>query len=192
MTNPNTVGYSFFENFFSELGYWTTKSGAFNPVGATLFFVALTLAGSGLALFFLAFPQFFRENQTLKTLSIIGSILGVLAGLCFVGVAFTPADIFLDAHIEFVFWAFRFFPLAVLFYIIAIFRHPSYEHRFGWALTGFFVLLVAYLMLLEFGPSAKESYMGQVIQAAGQKIIVYASIGSITFQAWGARKLLLK
>jgi hypothetical protein len=187
MTNPNTVGYSFFENFFSELGFWVTKSGASNPVAASLFFIALTLAGSGLAMFFLAFPQFFGQNRILKTLSIIGSVLGVLSGLCFVGVAFTPADIFLDAHYQFVIWAFRFFPAAVLFYIVAIFRHPTYARKYGWALVGFFVLLVAYLLLLEFGPSVEESYQGQVIQAVGQKIIVYASIGSITFQAWGAR-----
>ena len=189
MTDPTTVGYSFFGNFFSELGFWHTKSGAFNPIAATLFFMALTLAGSGLAMFFLAFPQFFQGNQSQWRLSVIGSALGVLAGLCFVGVAFTPADIFLDAHYQFVIWAFRFFPAAVLFYIVAIFRQPGYPRKFGWALVGFFVLLVAYLLLLEFGPSAKDSYLGQVIQASGQMIIVYASITSITFQAWGARKL---
>ena len=98
-------------------------------------------------------------------------------------------ELALDAHYQFVIWAFRLFPVAVLFYAIALFKHKSYPRRYGWALVGFFVLLVGYILLLELGPSAKESYQGQVIQAVGQKIIVYASIGSITFQAWGARKL---
>ncbi len=49
----------------------------------------------------------------------------------------------------------------------------------------FFALLVGYVWLLEFGPSAAASYQGQVIQATGQKVIVYAAIMSVTFQAWG-------
>ena len=32
MYNPNTVGYSFFENFFSDLGVLVTNSGASNLV----------------------------------------------------------------------------------------------------------------------------------------------------------------
>lgn len=186
MTNPNTRDYSFFENFFSELGFFVTKSGAANYVSAPLFFVALTLAGSGMILFFLAFPQFFQSGRAQRTLSGIGSVLGILAGMCFVGVAFTPADLFLDAHYQFVIWAFRLFPAAVFFYIAAIFGHPTYPRRFGWALAIFFVLLLGYIFLLEFGPSATGSYQGQVIQATGQKVIVYAAIVSVTFQAWGA------
>ena len=140
-------------------------------------------------LFFLAFPQFFRANRAQQTLGRIGSVLGVISGICFIGVAFTPADLLLDAHVEFVLWAFRLFPAAVLFYIIAIFRFEGYPRRFGWELVAFFVLLVGYILLLEFGPSASETYWGQVIQATGQKVIVYASIASVTFQSWWALQL---
>jgi len=186
MTEPNTRGYSFFENFFSELGFFVTKSGAANYFAAPLFFIALTLAGSGMVLFFLAFPQFFQASQSQKTLSTIGTILGVISGFCFVGVAFTPADLLMDAHVQFVLWAFRLFPAAVFFYAIAIFRNPNYPNKFGWEMVIFFVLLIGYILLLELGPSAGDSHQGQVIQATGQKLIVYASIASVTFQAWGA------
>jgi hypothetical protein len=186
--NPNTVGYSFFGNFFSDLGLLVTMSGASNLAAAALFFVGTSIVGSMLVLFFLAFPRFFRENKSLKTLSIIGSIWGVLSGLCFVGVAFVPRDVSLHVHRDFALWAFRFFPAAVLFYVIAIFKHPNYARQYGWALVGFFVLLVANVMLMKYGPPPGQTYMGTVIQATAQKIIVYASIISVTFQAWGARK----
>jgi hypothetical protein len=186
LTNPNTQGYSFFHNFFSELGFFVTKSGAPNTISASLFMPALTMAGGGLALFFFAFPQFFEHTPLLRRLSALGSFSGILAGICFVGVAFTPADIFLDAHYQFVIWAFRFFPLAVCFYIPAIFLHPTFPRGYGWLLVGFLLALVAYLLLLEFGPSATSSPLGNMIQVVGQKLIVYASIGCVLFLAWGA------
>lgn len=189
LADPNTHGYSFFENFFSDLGRWRTTSGASNPVSATLFLLALTLAGCGLAAFFIAFPKFFRESRPQAVLSVSGSVLGVLSGLCFVGVALTPEDQFLPVHTRFVTWAFRCFAAAVLFYAGAIFRSPRYPRLYGWALAGFFTLLTGYILLMQFGPSPFKSRRGEMIQAAGQKVIAYASIVSIAFQAWGAKRM---
>jgi hypothetical membrane protein len=189
LADPTTHGYSFSQNFFSDLGRWTTRSGASNSVSATLFLFALTLAGCGLSMFFIASPQFFRETRSQSVLSISGSVLGTLSGFCFVGVASFPADRFLPIHARFVMWAFRLFAAAVLFHIAAIFRHSTYPRRYGWALAGFLVLLTGYILLLQFGPSPFRTHRGEVIQAVGQKIIVYASIISVTFQAWGAKRL---
>jgi hypothetical membrane protein len=189
LADPTTNGYSFSQNFFSDLGRWTTRSGASNPVSATLFLFALTLAGWGLAMFFIAFPQFFRKTRAQRILSASGSVLGVTSGLCFIGVAYFSVDKFLFLHGCFVNWAFRLFAAAVLFYSIAIFRHSTYPRQCGWALVGFLLLLISYILLLQFGPSPFRSYRGEVIQAVGQKIIVYASIIIITLQAWGAKSL---
>ena len=188
MTDPTTRGYSFFENFFSELGFFTTKSGAANYWAAPLFFVAMNLAGASLILFSLAFRQFFLENTRQRWLSGLGMALGVISGLCFVGVAFTPADILLDPHVFFVTWAFRLFPLSASLFAAAIFSTPGYPRRYGWLFAGFMICLVSYILLLELGPRAGGTYTGQVIQAAGQKIIVYLSIIIIGVQSWGALK----
>jgi hypothetical protein len=188
LIDPTTKGYSFFSNFFSELGFLVTKSGAVNTPSAVLFIASLTMVGLGLVLFFLAFPQFFQGTRAGRNLSLLGSTFGVLSGICFVGVAWAPGDVNLDLHVFFVMWAFRLFPLAVFFYAIAIFRKPDYPNAYGWVFIIFGLLLVAYIFLLEFGPSAMDSITGQVIQAVGQKVIVYASIGSIMVQASGALK----
>ncbi len=186
LTDPTTKGYSFFSNFFSELGFLVTKSGAVNTPSAVLFITSLTLAGLGLVLFFLAFPQFFQGIKAGWTLSLLGSTFGILSGICFVGVAWAPGDVNLDLHVFFVMWAFRLFPVAVFFYAVAIFRQPDYPNSYGWVFIIFGLLLIVYIFLLEFGPSAMDSTTGQFIQAAGQKVIVYASIGSIMIQANGA------
>jgi hypothetical protein len=86
-------------------------------------------------------------------LSISRSVLGVLYGLCFVGVAFSLADKFLPVHRQFVISAFRLFTLAVLPYVVPIFCHAKYLRRYGWALAGFLGLLIGYLLLIQFGPS---------------------------------------
>jgi len=187
MVDDSTVGYSFSHNFFSELGFLNAH-GHPNPISAPLFIFALCLAGAGLGVFFLAFPRFFQSDRVARWLAASGSIVGILSAICFIGIAITPGDVNLDLHKDFVLWAFRLFPAAVLLYTVAMFR-VEYPRRYAWVFIIFFILLVAYILLLEFGPDIK-TYHGMVIQAVGQKIIVYASITSIMIQAFGARRWL--
>ena len=179
-----TYGYDFFRNFFSDLGRIRVMDGTPNTVSLVLFFLALVLAGSGLIVFFIAFRAFFPAN---RTAALLGTICGVAAGLCFIGVAFTPYDLFLDAHIQLVFWAFRTYLAAVGLYAFVIFRQHAYPRRYGWIFVAFAVCLAAYIILLEFGPSAKTP-AGLIIQATGQKAIVYISILSAMAQAWLASR----
>jgi hypothetical protein len=181
VTDHTTQGYQFSQNFFSELGFTVSSSGQPNAISAVLFFVSLLLAGLSLVLFFLRFPQFFREPST-RALAIIGSGVGIIAGICFIGVAFTPANLLLDAHVFFVTWAFRLFPVAVGFYIAAILRGRLFPKRYVWVWIGFAALLILYIGLLTWGPSARTS-QGNMIQATGQKVIVYASIVAIFVQS---------
>jgi hypothetical protein len=185
--DPAARGYSFFRNFFSELGYLHTRSGEANPVSAILFFVSLLSAGSGLVLFSLIFPSLFRSTLVGRVTGFLGGFFGILSGLCFVGVAFTPADVLKDWHIFFVLWAFRLFPVGVFFFAIAIFSEPGYPKRYAFLLIGFGVLLVAYIGLLENGPSPSTPD-GLIIQVTGQKVISYASILSVLLQAAGAKR----
>jgi len=176
--HPAAPGYSFTHNFFSDLGRITAHSGKPNWISAVLFFLALSIAGVSLVIFFILFERLFRHGHLQQLLCRVGSALGVLAGICFIGVAFAPADIALSIHGQFVIWAFRLFPLAVLFYTPAMFMDKQYPRRSAWVFTIFCLLLIGYYLLLTNGPSI-TSPSGLVIQALGQKVIVYASILSI-------------
>lgn len=188
VTDVTTSGYSFFENFFSDLGFTVSRAGQPNTVSALLFTTALTMAGLGLAFFFVAFRQFFTGSSKERWLSGTGSVFGVFTGICFVGVAFTPVNLFKDIHLDFVFGAFRAFPVAAICYAAAIFLGRSYPRRYGLVFAAFSVLLVLYLLLIEIGPDA-DTLEGMIIQATGQKIIAYASIITILLQAIGAKRL---
>lgn len=187
LTDPSTSGYQFLHNFFSDLGLTVSYSGAPNPISSALFITALTLAGLGLILFFLTFPHFFTVSSGGLVLSWLGTLFGVICGFSFIGVAFTPADRFLVRHVDFVHIAFSAFLLVVLLYSVAIYRHPSFPKAYAGVLLLFAALLAAYLWLLFFGPSAATP-QGMVIQAVGQKVIVYATIVVMLIVANGARQ----
>lgn len=187
-TGESTVGYDFFRNFFSDLGRVTAPNGGPNTVSLILFFTALTLAGLGLVLFFIAFRSFFTNDGTGILLSLLGTVTGVASGLCFVGIACAPYDLFFDIHYQLVFWAFRTFLVSVAIYAYLIFRQNEYPRRYGWIFVAFTVFLAAYLTLLTYGPEASTP-SGLVIQATGQKIIVYVSILSVMAQSWLAYQI---
>jgi hypothetical protein len=187
--DPTAQGYTFFYNFFSELGYTVTISGVTNPIAAPLFFVALTSAGLGMVLFFLVYLQFFWGQWYLKMLSVLGTVCGVVSGMAYVGIAFTPANLLPGPHVQFVLLAFRAFFPAVLFYMLAIFLNPDYPNRYAAVYLVFGVLLAAYILLLTRGPGMETS-QGVIIQVVGQKIIGYAAIITIFVQSWGTVQLL--
>jgi hypothetical membrane protein len=191
MENHASNGYDFTRNFLSNLGMLTAPSGRPNWVSAVLFFISLAAAGSCLVLFFIIFQRFFQHTRLQKVLSLTGSILGVLAGISFIGVAFAPADVARAAHIQFVMWAFRLFPLAVIFYVPVMFIDRHYPRLYAWIFTVFCLLLIGYYLLLTNGPSL-DSPQGLVIQVVGQKVIAYASILSIGIQSLGAYRYLGK
>lgn len=185
--NPTTDGYRFFQNFFSDLGMWTTPGGHDNSIAATLFLLALTCSGLGITLFFFTFPRFFAAPRWLKWLSWLGMVIGVWSGFSFVGIAFTPADIFLDAHVNFVYSAFLSLPIAIFIFAIAIWQHATFPKRYAAVLFAFTVSLIGYVWLLFFGPSGVTP-QGFDYQATGQKLIVYIAIGCMFYLAYGASK----
>lgn len=186
--DPATSGYQFFANFFSDLGITVAHDGSPNTPCAALFFSALVLGGLSIILFFLNMTQFFRQPHSARVLSWIGSLVGVVSGLAYVGVAFAPGNLFLDAHILFVQLAFLSCFLAALLYMVAILVTDSYPNRGAAVLAAFAVVLAGYLWLLFFGPAA-DTPSGLTIQATGQKIVVYAMIITLLIEARGARRL---
>lgn len=183
--DPGAAGYSFTRNFLSDLGRTVTRSGLDNTASMILFALALASAGIVLGLFFLAFTQFFTRPLWVRVLGLLASLVGITSGICFVGIALTPANVSGRLHGQFVLWAFRLFLVAVLLYVPALFGTRDYRRSGAWIFVAFAALLGGYLYLLTQGPSARSTE-GLLIQVAGQKVIAYASIISIGVQSWVA------
>ncbi len=187
--NPNRPGYSFWENFFSDLGLTIAHSGQTNTLSWFLFTCTLIIIGFCIILFSLTWITLFQGQRKIYSLSIIGSIALTISGISFIGVALTPADLFLEPHILFVRIGFVSTFITALCYSAALYLHPSYKKLYTVIFMGFTGIIFLYLGLLFFGPSG-ITVEGLIIQATGQKIIVY-TMGLVLFiQAYGAIHLI--
>jgi hypothetical membrane protein len=113
-TDQDAEGYSFLENFFSDLGMVHTYRGEPKALSLVLFASALVLIGIAFVLFFAVMPSYFVKTRLERTASRIGSIAGVLAGVSCIGIAATPWDFYLNAHMIFAFGLSLSFLIAVV------------------------------------------------------------------------------
>ena len=86
------VGYSFFNNFFSDLGQTISHSGDPNWLSCIFFNFSLCVIGVCFIMLFCKVGDLFNNY---KVLSKIGTVCGVLSGFCYIGVALTPSNVFL-------------------------------------------------------------------------------------------------
>ena len=186
--NPSRPGYSFWENFFSDLGLTMAHSGQVNTISWFLFTCTAIIIGFCMILFGLTWISLFQAQRNIYSLSVLGSITLIISGIGFIGVALPPADLFLEPHIFFVRIIFVSTFLTSLCYSPALYLHPSYKKLYSAIFVGFSGIIFLYLGLLFFGPSS-TTMEGLLIQATGQKIIGYI-MGFVFFiQGYGAMRL---
>ena len=191
LIDKTTIGYSFSNNFFSELGMTQFYSGQPNYGPFLLFVVALSGAGLGMIVFFIAYAPFFTRSIIDRLLAWLGTLVGITSGMCFIGVALTPADANRSLHANYVLWAFQTFFIAVLLYLPPLFRERRHPKPSASVFGVFAFLLAAYVLLINFGPAANTPE-GLTIQATGQKIIAYACVASIILESLGAIRFIKK
>ena len=183
-----TLGYSFTENFLSDLGRTLTFLGEINFLSSILFNMSLILAGTIFTMFYFHVRKVFNSDKQ-KTLAFLGSFFGILGGLSLVGVGLTPADLYLDLHIICANWIFRFMFLASLFYTIVIFNHPTFENKYTGGYLVFSVAILIYILISELGPGPKVSHFALILQVVSQKIILLIFMVAIYIQTLGLKKL---
>ena len=186
--NSLNPGYSFTRNFLSDLGRTVSFSGEVNFLSAQLFNMSLILSGGVFTLFYFHVWKVFSENGQ-QLLVLIGSFFGALGGLSLVGVGLTPGNLYLDLHIIFAIWLFRFFFVASLCYSWVIFRHTSFENKYALGYIVFTFSILLYILVSEIGPNPKISPFSLTLQVVSQKIILFVFLCSIYIQTLGLQKM---
>jgi len=187
--DPHSIGYSFFTNFFSDLGQTHTHSGATNTVSLVLFCIGLVAVAYTIVVFFFTFSDLFPTETISSRIARAAAWCSVVTAISFLGVAATPWNHFLAAHNEFVLWAFRSLLASILACLVASLLERTIPRRFALVYGIFALVLATYVGLITLGPSPATA-AGAAIQATGQKIIVYASVLTILAQAVSARAFL--
>ena len=181
--------YLFTQNYFSDLGRTLTVNGTPNFLSSFIFNNTLVIMGTLISYFYFFVPNLFCQNQTSHKLSKIGSAIAISSGIAFVGIGLTPSDLYLDAHIFFVKWAFRSFLIVAIIYIIAIFKASEWKNKYALIYVGFAVTLFLYILIMDFGPNGKDSIEGLIIQVVSQKIIAFVFVVSVYFKSMGAKEI---
>ena len=101
----------------------------------------------------------------------------------------TPSNLYLDLHIVFANWLFRFMFLASLCYTVVIFSHSTFENKYaaGYLIFTFFIFV--YILISELGPNPKESHFALILQVISQKIILLIFLIAVYIQTLGLEKL---
>jgi hypothetical protein len=185
--DPNSSGYSFFLNFFSDLGR-TNSFGNPNTVSFILFLFALFVASFGVAVFFLAINS--KINVGKPDLMKRASILGVLIAVLFCCVALTPANLFPLFHEVFVLLGFTFSVVvsSLMFYIFKDLEAiPKY---YSFAFLGYICIILVYgaISLVTALFASIYAPLSLFLRATMQKIVIYYMIGCFMIQSFGALK----
>lgn len=185
--DPSTSNYIFWFNFFSDLGRTVAHSGVSNTKSFLLFTIALSLLGITQIPFYVSFPNFFKNSKGLNKLSIMGSILGIVNGVFYVGIALTPSNILGSLHDIFVMIAFSSIFISSISYSLIIFKDKNYSNFYAIILTVSAIIIGVYVVFIILFQSSTTP-VGLFIYVIGQKIMIITLLICGIIQGYGALK----
>ena len=189
MFNSASKGYTFSENFFSDMGAYTARNGEPNYLSMILFSFSLAIVGVTFILYYFTLPLLFKSNKLNYLFTLIGTLFAFMGSICLIGTGLTPSDLVLKSHQFFANNIFYSFLLTSFFYTIAIFRSNQIEKKYAIGYFIFFLSIFIYVGILNFGPSADLNNSALIFQVISQKIIVLVFIFSVIHQTFGFSKL---
>jgi hypothetical membrane protein len=175
-------GYDFLGYTFSSLGQTVINSTP-SMLNYYLFVTACTGAAVCLVVFLFAMRTEFTETTTLKGLSWLGTILGLVAAPNLSALSLFAGNLFPDEHGLTTRLFFILIMLGILFYSIAIVMKKDYGNIY--AAIGFVVVIICVLYIVAlFG--VMSDLFGT---AAWQKLAVYALVLWSAFQGYRLLKI---
>ena len=174
----NSEGYSFSNNYLSDLGRIKTVAGMDNSIPFYCFNSALIILSVVFSFYFLFLPSVYDESIEIQNIARVGSVFGFLASICFAGVAYTPADLFIDAHIFFADWLFRLMNLTIVFYAITYIMMKKNYFIFSFIFGIVALVVTAHIILSDFG-LARLFNEPHTIRVLSQKAATIALIISV-------------
>ena len=181
----STEGYSFTNNFFSDMGTYAARNGDPNYLSMIIFAFSLTIVGITFSFYYLVLPNVLGEDRINYILAIIGTVFAIGGSICMIGTGLTPSDIVHDPHVFFANNIFHCFLITAFVYTIVIFRSEILKKRYSIGYGLFFISIFAYVGILQYGPAATAGESELVFQVVSQKMIVGVFCFSVLHQTFG-------
>jgi len=189
MINPNTQGYSFFENFISDLGRTKSISGKPNIISLILYTIAGVAFSISLILFVLALRDLFKNNVKTILIANFIIILGIISAIFMLVGYLTPWDIYGSTHVlcGLIFTATGL--ITLLLYAIAIIFKEQYSNRMALILLFVFCFAFINLLVITFLKYSANSIESLIFQVTLQKFTMYSFIICFLIQGFYLLKL---
>ena len=181
----STQGYSFTNNFFSDMGTYAARNGDPNYLSMIIFSFSLTIVGITFSFYYLVLPNILGEDRLNYILAIIGTVFAIGGSICMIGTGLTPSDIVHGPHVFFANNIFHCFLITAFVYTIVIFRSEILKKRYSIGYGLFFISIFAYVGILQYGPPATAGESELVFQVVSQKMIVGVFCFSVLHQTFG-------
>ena len=163
--------YNFFSNFLSDLGRSVSHSTDLNFHSSFLFNNAMTVFG----IFYARFVYYMTDyiGNTNENIALLAKISSIIACLCIIGVALTPANIrsLYALHILFANNIFYFGGFGSALFGYLFLKSTIVDNKYGWILIFYGISAAIYIYIMFFGPKPWESVYGLTVQASAQKAI---------------------
>jgi hypothetical protein len=195
MVNSRAPGYSYWLNFFSDLGRTKAYSGKDNTISMVIFIIAGSVLGLAFILFAITFKYFFNENNMERKLSLIGTVFLIINGVAIFGTTFTPADILQGPHYNFNVIIALSGLIGWILYIIVIFHNKDYSNKYallmivillaGFIYSIFVAIFLNWPQVSFWEISTTEELMFHTVQ---QKITTFINMSVIFLINYGAWK----
>ena len=181
----STEGYSFTNNFFSDMGTYAARNGDPNYLSMIIFAFSLTIVGITFSFYYLVLPNVLGEDRINYILAIIGTVFAIGGSICMIGTGLTPSDIVHDPHVFFANNIFHCFLITAFVYTIVVFRSEILKKRYSIGYGLFFISIFAYVGILQYGPPATAGESELVFQVVSQKRIVGVFCFSVLHHRFG-------
>ncbi|MFX0069775.1 MAG: hypothetical protein ACFFAO_01665 [Candidatus Hermodarchaeota archaeon] len=176
--NPSIQGYTFWENSLSDAGRTIAYSGRINTISMVIFSTTLFIWGFSLIPFFIALIKRFNDNGIERKLSIIGSIIGIIAALGLIGIAFTPDDILHGPHMISVYIAYTSLVLTGIFYSVVFYKDERIPKWFSYVFIIYTIVQFTTSIVGLVGLSSLHTLM-TIVQKIGRytTVVCFAIVG---------------
>jgi len=186
--NFSQPGFTFWGNYFSDLGRIVALSGESNLVSFIIFTPSALIFSFSFIPFILLMPSFFKTHRNYHVIAKLGSIAGMFATIFLIITILTPWDIFGNIHLLFA----TLFNIAgcfiSLFYFIAIIKEESFPNLYGITFLILLILAIIYI-LLTFTTTHLPINEKVILQASYQKISQYSLLFCYFLQGYKGFRL---
>jgi hypothetical membrane protein len=177
-------GYSFSQNFISDLGMTVAHGGRPNRLGATLFVGSFGLLALAIAVCAVGVARLHGSSARARPFARLGGAGAILAGACLLAAGLAPANLLLSVHVGAARVASVVAPPALVLLAVASARAPRLPAgvTVTWLVLGF---TVAVWFAMRWGPAVTTPF-GLTVQATVQKVVAFIVVGTITYQTYRA------